>query len=129
MISIERELGDEISKAVGKIVAASHTAAIKALDQAFDRGRGAGCTSRASGRPKAPRVVAVSRRSSEEIVVLKQRLYEIVCEMPGEAMAVLAKQIESTPGELQVPIARLKAEGLLKTVGQRQAMRYFPLGQ
>ncbi len=30
MISIERELGDEISKAVGQIVAASHTAAIKA---------------------------------------------------------------------------------------------------
>ena len=125
MVSIERELGDEIAKAVGQIVVASHAAAIKALDQAFDRGPGAGRT----GRPKALSVATVSRRSSEEITDLKQRLYEIVCEMPGEAMAVLATQIESTPRDLQVPIARLKAEGRLKTVGERQAMRYFPLGQ
>ncbi len=129
MNSIERELGDEISKAVGQIVSASHTAAIKALDQAFDRGRGAGRASRSSARPKTSGVVTVPRRTSEEIASLKQQLYQIVCAMPGEAMAVLAKQIDSTPKELQVPIARLKAEGLLKTVGQRQAMRYFPLGQ
>ena len=129
MSSIERELGDEISKAVGQFFAASHTAAIKAIDQAFDQGRGTGRTSRPASRPKTAGVVTVPRRTSEEIAVLKKRLYEIVCERPGEAIVVLAKQITSTPKELQVPIARLKAEGLLKTVGQRQAMRYFPLGQ
>lgn len=41
-------------------------------------------------------------------------------------MVELAEELTSSVGELQLPMAKLRAEGRVRTVGQRQFMRYFP---
>ena len=59
---------------------------------------------------------------------LEQQFHQIVCADPGQVMSVLATKLELSPSELQTPVARLKASDRIKTVGQRQFTRYFPLG-
>lgn len=125
MNSIEQELGNEIFKAVEQIVAASHTAATKALDEAFGRKRRATrATSNTSSRAAVGRQAA--RRSPEEIQALKDSLYQALCDTPGQLMVELAKKMGTTRSQLDFPIARLKAEGLIRCAGPRRSMRYFP---
>lgn len=125
MTPIEQELCAEISRAVERIVAASHCAATKALDQAFGRGLGEPRAGDATKRRRKPRRSA-ARRTKEELAELEKQLSRAICDMPGQSMAVLAEQLGATPRELHRPAAQLKSEGLVKTVGQRQFMRYFP---
>ncbi|MFC1611797.1 hypothetical protein ACFL6C_12615 [Myxococcota bacterium] len=67
------------------------------------------------------------RRSTEQITELGQRFLEVVRDEPGQAMAVLAPKLGVLPAELQFPVVRLKKEGLIRTAGQRQFKRYFPV--
>lgn len=125
MTSIEQELGKEISKAVEQIVSASHAAATKALNEAFGRKHhatraGSNTSRRAAVAQKAP------RRSPEEIQVLKDSVYQSLRDTPGQLMVELAKELGTTRSQLDFPIARLKAEGLIRCAGPRRSMRYFP---
>jgi DNA-binding Lrp family transcriptional regulator len=60
------------------------------------------------------------------MAALEKQLLDAVWATPGEAMSALAPRIGVSPSTLQVPVARLKAAGRLKTVGARQFTRYFP---
>lgn len=125
MNSIEQELGNEISKAVEQIVAASHAAAIKALNEAFGRKSratrvGSKTSNHAVVGQKAP------RRSPEEIQEIKDAVYQALCATPGQLMVELAKEVGTSRSQLDFPIARLKAEGLIRSAGTRRSMRYFP---
>ena len=42
-------------------------------------------------------------------------------------MSVLAARVGVPRNTLQVPVARLRAAGRIKTVGSRQFTRYFPI--
>ena len=75
-----------------------------------------------SGRPTAP------RRTPDEIAQLAQRFLEVTREAPGQTMSVLAPRLGVPSARLQVPIARLKKAGQIKTAGQRLFKRYFPVG-
>jgi len=55
-----------------------------------------------------------------------ERLYQVVCTNPGEAMAVLAREVGASARELQRPMALLKQAGRVRSVGQRSSTRYFP---
>lgn len=82
------------------------------------------------GRPRAPRKTPAEiapRRSADEVATLCDRLYAAICAKPGEAMAVLASVVGMTPRALNLPATRLKRAGRIRTVGQRQATRYFPM--
>lgn len=68
-------------------------------------------------------------RTHEEVAALSERLYEAICAQPGETMSVLAKAMGSTPSELNLPARWLRRTGRLRSVGQRQFMRYFPTGE
>lgn len=130
MKQIARNLEREMGKAVSIIVTACHAAAKEALDEAFgaadqdhtvERKRGAGGQKRRTRRrPSSP------RRSGEQIATLEKQLLDAVWATPGEAMSALAPRIGVPPRALQVPAARLKSTGRLKTVGMRQFTRYFP---
>lgn len=123
MTPIEQELGKEISKAVEQIVAASHAAAMQALDAAFHRGSPTRAVSSSRQNTASPQT---TRRSSEQIQVLKDSVYQALCSSPGQTMSALAEQVGSTTRQLQVPIARLKAEDLIRSAGKRPSVRYFP---
>lgn len=131
MKQIAQKLEAEIAKAVSLIITASHAAALEALDDAF----GLGQQRRQRGPATAPRRLetqrasAAPRRSATEIQALEQKLLQAVWENPGEPMSILAPRVGATPSQLQVPVARLKANRKIKTVGERQFTRYFPIEQ
>ena len=124
MTPIEQELGEEISKAVEQIVAASHVAAMKALDAAF--GRKSSIPRATNSLRQTTARAPATRRSSEQIQALKDSLYLVLCACPGQTMSALAEQIGTPPKQLHVPIARLKAEDLIRSAGKRPSVRYFP---
>ena len=128
MKQITQKLEAEMAKAISLIVAASLAAAREALDDAFGvTRRGSECR-RAGGaqRQRSPRGPSLPRRTGEEIAALEKQLLDAVWTTPGEPMSALAPRIGVSPSTLQVPVARLKAAGRLKTVGTRQFTRYFP---
>jgi prophage DNA circulation protein len=67
------------------------------------------------------------RRASAEVEALCERLYEVVCKMPGETMTVLAPEVGATSRELNRPMTRLKSAGRVRSVGTKHATRYFPM--
>lgn len=79
--------------------------------------------------PKKTKTSALPRRNSEEISALSSRLLEVVRADPGQPMSVLAPRLGVQAAALQVPVARLKSAKQLKTVGQRNFTRYFPVAQ
>lgn len=128
MKRIAQKLEAEMAKAISIIVAASHAAARETLDDAFGVTRHGG-ERRSKGnaqRQRSPRSRSSPRRTGEQIATLERQLLDAVWATPGEAMNVLAPRVGVAPSELQVPVARLKGAGRLKTVGARQFTRYFP---
>jgi hypothetical protein len=58
---------------------------------------------------------------------LGERLYAAICAQPGETMAVLAPRIGVRPRELHRPMTVLRDAGRIRSAGQKQQMRYFPM--
>ena len=128
MKQIAQKLEAEMAKAISLIVAASHAAAVDTLNEAFGIERVGNKRRTEAGRqPAAPRTPSSSRRSSAEILELEEKFLQAVWATPGEAMSVLIAGMGVSPSQLQVPIARLKKAGRVKTVGERQFTRYFPI--
>lgn len=58
---------------------------------------------------------------------LSDRLYAAICANPGALMTVLSAHVGATPRELNRPALILKRAGRVRSVGQRQQTRYFPM--
>ena len=74
-----------------------------------------------------PNAQRLQRRAPSEVAELGERFYTMVCQTPGETMAVLAGKLGATAQELKVPVARLKRANRVRGVGQRSHLRYFPM--
>lgn len=129
MKNITEKFEAEIAKAISLILAASQAAAVEALREAFAKAGSADVPTAAVAQrtPGTTRRSSSSRRNGAEIAALEERVFDAILATPGEPMSVLAPRVESTPSALQVPVARLKAAGRIKTVGARQFTRYFPI--
>ncbi len=121
-----REREQEFERVVAEHVAACEQAASAAVQRAFGsaragrprpRTRGTSKRSRASGR----------RRTPEEVAELGDRFYAAVCAQPGESMGMLAAEVGAPPRDLRRPVTLLKRAGRVRSVGQRQHTRYFPM--
>lgn len=69
------------------------------------------------------------RRPSSAVADLAERLLEAVQTYPGETMAVLAARMGERSRALHRPMIRLKQEGRVRSAGERNATRYFPMGK
>ncbi len=58
---------------------------------------------------------------------LGRRFLEAVEATPGEAMVTLAARLEVSGTELAQPVLRLRRNGRIKTVGERNRTRYYAL--
>jgi len=58
---------------------------------------------------------------------LGERLYGAIVAHPGAAMNTLAAELGATPRQLNRPATTLRRQGRVRSVGQRQATRYFPM--
>ncbi len=64
---------------------------------------------------------------TDEMNALSERLYAAICANPGQNMATLAPVVGVSPRVLQVPRAKLKEAGRIRSVGSKQYTRYFPM--
>ena len=67
------------------------------------------------------------RRAPEELAELAERLFQAVSAKPGATMSTLASIVGATPKALGRPAALLKRTGRVRSAGQRQTTRYFPM--
>ena len=121
--TINEKLSRRIEQVIQDYLAESQRVAGDAVARAFARANGR------VHRSRQPRDggQAGKYRPSAEIAELGGRLYEAVCQKPGEAMAMLAAGLGVTPRELERPMAQLKRTGQVRGVGRRNFMRYFPM--
>jgi hypothetical protein len=76
-------------------------------------------------RPPSPRL-ATKRRTAAELDETCEKLYALVRARPGESIVTLAEDMGASTGTLQRPMTKLRAEGRVRSVGERHLMRYFP---
>jgi hypothetical protein len=67
------------------------------------------------------------RRPSHEVGELAERLFQAVKACPGETMTVLAARVGGKPRALHRPMMHLKATGRVRSAGERNFTRYFPM--
>ena len=126
MSTLEQRLQERIEAAVQEYLKESRAKAAATLERAF----GATSVTPARREKSAVRaggaVASGKRRTASELAALSEQLYRVIATSPGEGMVKLSERL-SVPGpQLQRVVARLRADGRIRTVGTRQQMRYFP---
>ena len=115
-------LSEQLGQLVREHIEATHRSAAEAVERAVEPS-----ASSARATPsRAPARAAGRRRAPDEIAALGERLYAAVAAESGETMAVLAPAVGATPRELHRPMAALKRDGRVRSVGQRHQTRYYP---
>jgi hypothetical protein len=113
-------LGEHIERLVQEYISETRIAAQAAVERAF------ATNADAQMKKQDPRRTS-RRRPSTELVSIGERLYAAMCNAPGETMMVLAPAVGASARELQRPMALLKRTGRARSVGRRQATRYYPM--
>lgn len=119
MTKTPEALEKRIEQLVREHLAAQQLAARAAVERAFG----------GAARPQrqAPPESLGHRRPPTEMAAIGDRLYRAVCARPGETMAVLASDLGASVKGLQRPMMHLKNAGQVRSVGQRNMTRYFPM--
>jgi hypothetical protein len=122
------DLANGIEHLVREYIATVRNAAQGAVERAVAASVGSGAAPSAKKR-QASMVLSRqgARRPSEEIGALSERLYEALCQSPGEGMAVLAPIVGATARDLNRPMLLLKRAGRIRSIGTKHATRYFPM--
>lgn len=116
-------LGERIERLVQEYISETRSAVQAAMDRAFVTSVGA----KAKKQEQQAKRRTNPRRPPAELVAIGERLYAAMCKAPGETMLVLAPAVGATARELQRPVALLKRTGRVRSVGTRQATRYYPM--
>jgi hypothetical protein len=110
----------QIERLVREHLAAQQKAAMAALERAF-------CLAATPRRERPVRSAPGGRRRASELVELAERLCEAVRACPGETMTVLAARVGQKARALNRPMLQLKKAGRVRSAGQRNLTRYFPM--
>jgi len=123
------DLAQGIEHLVWDYISTIRSAAQGAVERAVAASVGSAAASSAKKRgPSAtPSSRQGTRRPSEEIGALSERLYEALCGSPGEKMGVLGPMVGATARDLNRPMLLLKRAGRIRSVGTKHATRYFPM--
>lgn len=130
MDNLQSQIEERINVMVGEVMLLVRRAATEAVSKALS-GTGAisARAARPSGSRRSPRpAVAQSRRTPAELAELGERLYQAIAEAPGEPMVLYAKKLGLSVRELSLPVQHLRKSERVRTVGERDRMRYFPMG-
>ena len=129
MENLQAQIEERINAMVGDVLVLIRQAANDAVNNALSgttatvgAGTGQKRNKRRVSKPQA-------RRSPEEISKLCERLYQKIDEHPGQGMAAYAEALAVGARDLGVVVRRLKKGGRVRTVGERDRMRYFPMDQ
>ena len=125
MTTLEQRLQQQIESAVQEYLQASRAKVTATLERAFGAATAPAARAKSSARPRATEKVG-KRRTASELAALSEQLYEVISGSPGQGMVALSERLELSGQHLQRVVARLRADGRIRTVGARQQMRYFP---
>ncbi len=126
--SLELKIESVVERLVREHLAVVEAVASAAVREGFRRATRPIPSKAREGERTAQQRSPSVRRPREVVAKLEEQLYEAVCAQPGETMTVLARAVGSTPRELNRPATQLRGKGLVRSVGQRHATRYFPMG-
>ncbi len=119
-------LEEQIEELVRQHLSAVRAAAAVGLERAFASAEVARRPqSRGLTKPKGGRIGR--RRAPGEVTALSERLYAAIIASPGATMTTLAAQVGASPRELNRSATLLRRDGRVRSAGQRQATRYFPM--
>ena len=123
--STPEQLANAIESLVASYVDEVRQAAEQALARALCRPSSSVRSARGKGdRPPTARSTT-KRRTAAELDEACEQLCALVRARPGESIITLAEEVGEQAGALQRPMAKLRAEGRVRTVGERHLMRYF----
>jgi hypothetical protein len=117
---IPEALEMQIERLVREHLVAQQTAAKMAIERAF-------AVMAPAPRATVRRRAAFMRRPPATVAGLAERLFEAVQACPGETMTVIAARVGEKPRALQRPMLHLKDAGRVRSAGERNFTRYFPM--
>jgi hypothetical protein len=121
---------EQLAAAVEALVASYMDEVRLAAQRAVERSLARGAVTRppskgGAARATAPKVPA-KRRTAAELDEICEQLCKVVRARPGASKTTLAEEMGVPVGTLLAPMAKLRAEGRVRSVGERHLMRYFP---
>jgi DNA-binding NtrC family response regulator len=123
---------EQLANAIESLVASYMDEVRLAAQRAVERSLSCGVAARAPSSSKGSdtrRVAsrsATKRRSQTELDEACEQLCKLVRARPGESMVTLAEEMGMPMSALQRPMAKLRTEGRVRSVGERHLTRYFP---
>jgi hypothetical protein len=90
------------------------------------RGRPAAVAASPAGARRASSLPKGAKRAPDEIVKLTEQLGEYIKTNKGERIEQIAKGMNVSTRELNLPVKKLLATKVIKTKGQKRATQYFP---
>lgn len=115
-------LETKLERLIREHLAEQETAARAAVARAF------AAPTVVAPRATARRRSGYTRRASSTVADLAEQLYGAVEACPGETMTVIAARVGEKPRALHRPMAHLKKTGRVRSAGERNYTRYFPMG-
>jgi len=116
---IPETLERKIERLVREHLVGQQLTARAAIDRAF------ASSSAPAWRDTVRRPATYRRRT--EVAALAEQLFEAVRACPGETMTVIAARVGEKPRVLHRPMAHLKDAGRVRSAGERNFTRYFPM--
>lgn len=110
----------QIERLVREHLAAHQLAAKAAIERAF-------ATTASVLHPPVRRRAISTRRPPDEMAQVVEQLFEAVRACPGETMNVIAARVGEQPRALNRPMMHLKRAGRVRSAGERNLTRYFPM--
>jgi DNA-binding NtrC family response regulator len=120
------QLADAIESLVASYMDEVRLAAQRAVERSLTRGAVVRVPSKNSDARRAAPQSATKRRSRTELDAVCEELCKQVRARPGESMVTLAEEMGMSMSALQRPMAKLRADGRVRSVGERHLTRYFP---
>jgi hypothetical protein len=117
---IPETLEAKVERLVREHLAAQQLVVKSAIERAFAQ-------SEPAPREAPRRRAAFSRRAPSAVAGLAEQLFKAVQDCPGETMAVIAARVGEKPRALHRPMMNLKDAGRVRSAGQRNFTRYFPM--
>jgi len=126
--STPEQLANAIESLVGSYIDEVRHAAQQALERSL-------CGRAAARQPvkgtvhrpaSAGLATKTRRRTAAELDETCEKLCALVRSRPGESIVTLSEEMGAPAGTLQRPMAKLRSEGRVRSVGERHLTRYFP---
>jgi len=119
MANLQSDIQRLVDNFVSQVTDLARQAAMDGIANALGRGRG---TSTGSVRLSRGRG---AKRTADELVKLGDAFAAYVVKNPGMRIEQINKQLGTTTKDLQLPIRKMIADGILKVKGKKRSTQYF----